>query len=689
MKNTLLILFILSQYFAFAQSDFQDKIWLEEVPNEKSWAVHKALACKRSSKLQAEEYYPGMVLERNYDVIQYDLTLNLVDLLANGSNTMTYGHFHGVNKITVNVVEDNSTTFTFDKDFMDIDSVKIDDVLVGKFEYDDKLDIFSSNNYSNSDEIRIDIYFTVIDFFDGNTSPGNVKGARYYDFSTDQESKRLLFTLSEPIAARTWMPCNDHPHDKAKSKMTIITPIGYSAVANGNPIWVDNQDGTVSHFYDFDFQITTYLMAFAATKFDIYNEGEAVLASGKKIPLSLYSYQELTQELIDLNMYEMQEMLLAYGAFFTEYPFDSYGYCHVPMGGAMEHTTMTFGGSISASAEWIKAHELAHHWLGDIITCKTWGDLWINEGGATWGEALWYEYANDLNFYMNVMRNKGATAKSYEISKTKPSYIVHRDELFKGQNFIVNYTKAAFNYHHLRMMLGDDVFFAALRNIINKNAYTSISTDDMTRAWEEEVPDAGFSFETYFDAWVYNAGYPEYVINFSSKIEETGLYTTTIEVEQAHSVNDVRPEYYPIPIRFDFSGDESGQDSISEIFINNARMQTFDISSEFEITSLDIDYGVALAEVKSIGSSNIAYEKESLVLYPVPSEGIVSMSQALKKASGDFHIFDISGNLLNTISPSQRLSNYIDMSELDGGVYFVVVRGGNHDGEMIPFIISK
>jgi aminopeptidase N len=174
----------------------------------------------------------------------------------------------------------------------------------------------------------------------------------------------------------------------------------------------------------------------------------------------------------------MTAMLEKFSEFFIEYPFEKYGMVAVQpySWGGMEHQTIT-----TINRSWLRgrsdggiAHELVHQWFGDMITCASWADLWINEGAATWGEALWsYFWGSDAAYNNNILGKRWGYLYYGNFKYTMPAYDVPSNQLF---NYPITYCKSSWIYHMLYKMLGEEAFRQILRNMLNEYAYQPISS---------------------------------------------------------------------------------------------------------------------------------------------------------------------------------------------------------------------
>ena len=297
--------------------------------------------------------------------------------------------------------------------------------------------------------------FTTSVYYHGQPDPSGF-GSFTWDSHNGQP---IISTLSEPEGARDWWPCKDTPHDKADSADVYITcGSAYTGVSNG--VLVNNQDngnGTRTFHWDISYPITTYLVCMAVSNYQSFTDWYVGI-DGDSMPVTNYVYPELYDQAVeDFNI--VPEALGIYASMFGEYPFvrEKFGYSLFPWSGGMEHQDNVFFGSMLVSGnhyyDWITVHELSHQWFGDAITCDTWPDIWMNEGFASYCEALYYERLNGFDYYISYEQSNNAV---YDPSGP----IYNPSQLFDGNTV---YNKGSWVLHMLRGVMGDSAFFQGMR----------------------------------------------------------------------------------------------------------------------------------------------------------------------------------------------------------------------------------
>ena len=354
-------------------------------------------------------------------------------------------------------------------------------------------------------------------------------------------------TLSEPYYAYTWWPSKDGDlyqpgdnSDKATLEFSITVPDDMTVPSNGALQSVETLTGNRERYnWASNYPIPTYLVSFAAT---IYNTWTVDYTyPGGTMPVEFYVYPALDTA-SNRNGWELSvDMLATFRTLFGEYPFidEKYGIYNFAFGGGMEHQTITGQGGFS---EGLTSHELAHQWWGDMVTCKTWNHIWLNEGFASYGEALWKENEPGstglvaLKSYMAGMRYTGAGSVYV--------YDDEVDELWEIFNGSTSYDKGAWVVHMLRRVLGDDNFFDALAAYRAAFQHGAATTEDLQAICETFYDDNSLAW--FFQEWVYGEYAPSYNWGWDSVLID-GSHYVLLSVDQTQPVSQQR---FTMPIDF-------------------------------------------------------------------------------------------------------------------------------------------
>jgi len=468
----------------------------------------------------------GLILDQtDYDVKYWVLDINVTDIdgeIVSGVVTMTSES-----------VIDNLTTIDYDyHSSMEVDSVRMNGSPAVYNHHSSILTITLDRAYNNGE------LFTTVVYYHGHP-PGGGFGSFTWETHSGQP---IISTLSEPEGAREWWPCKDMPHDKGDSADVLITvPDNLVATSNGRLISnTDNGDGTRTFHWDISYPITTYLICLAISNYQVINDWYVGL-EGDSMPVVHYVYPEHYNNAVE-DLEITPDAIGFYASLFGEYPFlsEKYGHSVFPWGGAMEHQCNTSYGSGLIRGDhyydWILVHELSHQWFGDMITCDIWPDIWMNEGFASYCEALWIEHLNGFNAYVSYMTSNNGVS-----DPSGPIY--NPNELFDGNTV---YNKGSWVLHMLRGVMGDSSFFAGMYGYANhpEHQYGTITTRGFQHIMEGFYGD---SLGWFFDEWVWGRNRPTYVHSWMEEDKGNGQYEIFLHVRQTQG--SPAPTIFTMPIR--------------------------------------------------------------------------------------------------------------------------------------------
>lgn len=380
-----------------------------------------------------------------------------------------------------------------------------------------------------------------------------------------------IHSQGQPESNRTWFPCHDFPNERLTTELFVTVEDGYQVCSNGRMVGSKRVAGgrTTWHWLQ-DKPHANYLVVLVVGKFSLVG----LDASGVKLarPIPMYLYAPIGAEASARGAYaRTPEMIAFFEEYFDEaYPWDKYAQLLVRgfAAGGMENTSATTMQHDSAyerpgSQDDVIAHEAAHQWLGDLVTCKSWEHLWLNEGWASYAEALWAEHAagddpeRRRRAYQRVIA--GFFAAERVMNRTYapeyPPLASNRynkpDEVFTRANNV--YSKGAVVLHLLRMKLGDGVFRRGVQEYIDRYKFKEVETDDFRRVMEEV---SGLSLERFFDQWTRRPGTPRLSLAYSWDASSSSLM---VSAEQTQTINEDNPAFaltFVIEARFD---DGSGE----------------------------------------------------------------------------------------------------------------------------------
>jgi aminopeptidase N len=315
----------------------------------------------------------------------------------------------------------------------------------------------------------------------------------------------LGYTMSEPGDARCWMPCYDEPWEKSTAEITVTVPQGYVAASNGKLLGTTlNGDGTITWHWKEGHQIATYLMCATVSKFTLPSSNLA-RAPGDSIPVGYFVWPR-DSATTAAYIPTVKQMITNLGKLYGPYPWDKYGMSSVtPFAyGGMEHQTITTLHEALQTNQDVVVHELAHQWWGDLVTCGSWTDIWLNESFATYSEALWRETLGGPVALRSLMKGMLGFENG---SWTGAVYNPEGQGLYLFSDLV--YSKGAWVLHTLRGAIGDSAFYRSLRMWRQLYSEKSAVTADFQAAVESVT---GKDMSWFFNEWIYGLGWPVYSI---------------------------------------------------------------------------------------------------------------------------------------------------------------------------------
>ena len=375
-------------------------------------------------------------------------------------------------------------------------------------------------------------------------------GAHFVEPDADEPSQpRMVWTQSEPEYARFWYPCFDYPGDRLTSEIAATVPSKYVTLSNGLvESKKENGDGTTTWHWRQAKSHVPYLLSIVAGDFEVLEQ------TWDGIPVQSYVPRG---RLADApRSFEKTPAMVAYFSkqIGHRYPWPKYAQiCVDEYGwGGMEHTSATTlnlntlhdeRAHLDVNSDGLVSHELAHQWFGDLLTCKDWGELWLNESFATyfatlwtehdlgWDEAAWEGLA-DANQYFGEDARYRRPIVSYRYNDPEVMFDSH------------SYPKGGRVLHMLRHELGDEAFWRAIRRYVEVNQHRNVETADLRIAIEEAT---GRGMNWFFDQWLHKGGHPEFNVSWdydsaakqiqltvkqTQKLDElTPLFRSTVEIE--------------------------------------------------------------------------------------------------------------------------------------------------------------
>ncbi|HNY01382.1 MAG TPA: M1 family aminopeptidase [Bacteroidales bacterium] len=465
----------------------------------------------------------------------------------------------------------------------------------------------------------------------------------------------ILWTLSEPYGSSDWWPCRNGLSDKADSiDIFLEFPAGNRSAGNGILVSETQSGGTVVHHWKHRYPIAPYLVCMAVTNYAKYSH--FVPFQGDTLRVDNYIYPEDSTSAASQTGI-IVPMIQVYDTLFGTYPFqaEKYGHAQFGWGGGMEHQTMTFVTSFGFE---LLAHELAHMWFGDKVTCGSWTDIWLNEGFATYLSGLCYEHLiPELWKRFREVRVKSVTSSPGGSVYCPDTTSVNR--IFDGR---LSYAKGALILHQLRWLMGDGPFFTALNHYLAdpQAAYGFARTSQLKAHLESAC---GCDLTEYFNDWYTGEGYPSYQVGWQQQGD-----TVAITVNQTQSHPSVSFFEMDIPLKFK----NETRDTILR-FHHTFSGQTFRAILPFAVDSVLFD-----PDYQLISANNAVSQVEEMVpskyvaVFPNPARQQVTFrfSPSLAREYFTIVLFDMTGKrVLEVPHHRDETSRDLPVNDLPAGLY--------------------
>lgn len=486
----------------------------------------------------------------------------------------------------------------------------------------------------------------------------------------DPWGAKYTYTLSEPYMARNWWPCKQSLTDKIGSADIWITvPAHLKAASNGLLQQITAVTGNKLRYeWETHYRTDYYLFFVAVGPYIDYSYKVAIPGLQDSLLVQNYIYENPQA----LGAYKSgidstAQMLQYFSTLFGPYPFsnEKYGHCIVPLPGGMEYQTMTALGNFGPT---LVAHELAHQWFGDHVTCFSWKDIWLNEGFATYAEYLFLQhfYGNEAGAaHMQALHNKilppNDSTGSVYADDTTNEYRLFSDKL--------TYSKGAAVLHSLRFLINNDsLFFAMLRKYQDKYNFDNATTDDFKLTAEACTK---LTLDTFFKQWVYGEGYPVYGARWNNVLNDV-----FVEVKQT-TVNPASVALFHTPLEIKLKSPFG--DTVVRV-MNDTAVQQFHFCYSKPVTGIEIDPNNWLLNTigdinhdRTLGINEVTSMKVSA--YPSPTKDfwcVIGLKPGCSLA-----LTDINGNEVWQQSSVTHTATIIPAGQLASGVYLLYMTKGD------------
>lgn len=434
-------------------------------------------------------------LSDTVDVVHYELHLDIMNFSAK--------QLSGYAILTVTPKINNINHIPLHLLGLEVDSVKVNSIPTASWAYNDtilRIALTSPIQTDDTLKLRIRYHGTPV------IEPGNWGG--FHFSSTMAYNLGVAFIADPHNYGRVWFPGVDDFVDRATYDYFITTESDKMAVCGGSFINVTtNPNSTKTWHWRMNQTIPGYLASVAVANYvelsDVYN--------GINGPVDIGLHFRASDTAAANNLFSsLHQVLATYESHWGAYPFDRVGFVGTGLG-AMEHASNVAypTSSLATSNEWLYAHELAHMWFGDKVTCSTAEDMWLNEGWATFNELLFREglygaasYNQEYNTKLHsVLKSCHITDDGYRALYGIPNEYTYGETVYQKGSLVV---------HALRNYLGDEVFFPAITNFLNDYAFQPVSSFQLRDYLTQKT---GINMNDFFDGWVFSPGFPGFVVD--------------------------------------------------------------------------------------------------------------------------------------------------------------------------------
>lgn len=542
----------------------------------------------------------------------------------------------------------NTDTIYFElKNNMIVDSIYVGIHKNNFIHQADKIEIPLSTTALNSETDTVIIYYK-----------GEPERSAFGAFSTSRhQSGPIQWSLSQPYGSKNWWPSVSNLNTKIDSiEVNIKIPKPYIAVSNGLMNKLDSVDTFYIYQWKHKYPIAYYLIAVASSNYKVLNDTIITNFGITKFQNYIYPHSDVS---VNNQLLETKNIFRLFENLFGRYPFnlEQYGHAQCGFSGGMEHQTMSFMGNFNRG---LIAHELAHQWFGDKVTCASWNDIWLNEGFATYLAGMINDFNVDSLAWEEFKRN---SILEITAEPNGSVYVYDTTSVNRIFNYRLTYQKGAFILHMLRYIMGDVKFFEACKNYLNTYAYKTSTTEQFKLHFQKFT---NYDLNKFFQDWVYSEGHPKYTIIWEYVEEKL-----KIKLEQNTSHESV--SHFQMPIQIKYSDDI--RDTIITL-LNDSLLQEFTIDLNFKPKNAIADPNRWLiAEFKIANQEELNnYDFLNLKITPNPNNGSFKIEFNKNVQVEKIELYDSQSKLMGEYYTDKSLLSNVYLfneAKLINGLYYI------------------
>lgn len=529
--------------------------------------------------------------------------------------------------------------------------------------------------------------FTVIVYYKGNPPVGgSAIGSGFSTGTSTSWGNQVTWSLSEAIVAYHWWPCKQFLTDKIDSSWVSVTTDSLNKVGSNGLLKNTTIIGNKKR-YDWQSRIPInyYLISVAVAKYKEYNlYAHPLYLPNDSILIQNYIYDNALNNTLfnsqKTQLNKMPQVLEFESKVYGMYPFykEKYGHSMAPFGGGMEHQTMT---SLGFFDYYIDAHELGHQWWGDNVTCKSWGDIWINEGFASYTEHLVAQYLDPPNFATNL----NSAHNSVMSQPGGKVFVTGQDTMDSNVIFDsrLTYDKGGAIIRSLQFLTNNDsTWFNTLRGFQNTYKNSTASVVDFKNYYQTFT---GINATQFFNQWYYGEGYPTFNVKYYFAPNMAIIKSTQTTSFPSSIPLFITPMEYRITRT-------AMADTIVRVMHSNA-VETYTINMLGTPTGVVCDpnnwvinkvIGPALDNTLGLNENEILFS--SIKIGPNPTKGVFTVIND-KNLEGKTEVFDIAGKKLHEKKLSSEIT--FDLSNYANGIYILKISDINGNEKYSQKIIKE
>ncbi|WP_114781965.1 M1 family aminopeptidase [Botryobacter ruber] len=615
-------------------------------------------ATSRISALQRQAVAtPGHVKRMN----QYNVTFYKLDLQLERNTTYIAGNV--TTHATIRAAQLDTFAFELHPNFT------IDSVVVNGVKQQTISRVSGDVSVKLTTPVAPPTTLTAVVYYKG-TAPNSGSAAIGNGFSSATEStwnNQVTWSLSQPYAAYEWWPVKQVLTDKADSVHVFVTTSADNKVGSNGLLTrvVDVENGKRRHEWKSKYPIDYYLVSVAVSNYEEYLTYANPAGAAAPVPILNYVYRGGALDFFKNEIDRTGPFLEHFSDLFTLYPFaaEKYGHSMAPMGGGMEHQTMT---TQSTFTFFLTAHELAHQWFGDNVTCASWSDIWLNEGFASYAEYLAYQQfapASATTWMLNT----------HAYVKLQPGgsvYVADTTNVNRIFDFRLTYKKGAAVVHLLRYVLNnDELFFQALRTYQERFRHSTATTADLQQVFEQV---SGLNLDFFFEQWYRGQGYPIFTVEWNQQGEQ-------LRLQSVQETSSSATPLFTLDVQYRIR--TTTGDTIVRV-PHTQKQESYLFEVDGEVLSIEVDPNNWIPEQVAASSKNPALKVpadkiKTLLVYPNPAQQFLKLAD-LPFMPASVEVYDSTGRRISLQPTATGTAEVtVRVSELPAGYYILQVSDSN------------